>query len=74
MKLYKCDGKRFKDGKECTNTIEVHSEEERPKRWLTIEGHLQNGLNDAHTITRNGLSHFCSESCLIMTLFKKENL
>lgn len=70
MIIYKCDGSRYSDNTECGNTHRATDGGDMPKRWISINGNIKNGLSDARLIEGNGLIHFCSRECLEFYLFK----
>lgn len=69
MIIYKCDGKRFDNGKQCTNTFETRDPDDVPTTWITI-GSLRNGTNDQHACMFGSPHHFCSRQCMEFALFK----
>ena len=75
MRVFKCDGKRFSDGKQCVKETEygssqIGSEIEYPDHWITIRGKIVNSTNESHHLMSNCEHHFCSRQCLELFLFK----
>ncbi|MBP9790721.1 MAG: hypothetical protein KBD57_09295 [Bacteroidia bacterium] len=69
MRIYKCDGARFSDGKQCENTTPYEDEKGYPERWLTIKGDITNNDTNRHLIHSYGkMLHFCSWECLYLKL------
>jgi len=71
MIVFKCDGERWA-GEKCKNECEAHTVDEKPFRWISINGSIKNELPDARLIEGHGLKHFCSRECLEYFLFKNE--
>lgn len=70
MIIYKCDGERFSPNKKCTSTYEAISKDDKPFRWITINGSIKNDGTNSRLIEGNGLVHFCCQDCLEFYLFK----
>ncbi len=71
MFIIKCNGEKFSDGEKCKSEHEVILDpHEVPFGWILINGHIKNASRKAHLIEGNGIRHYCSQECLINSLYK----